>query len=57
MERAFALGTQAARHPLRRALPPPPVLRESAPANRWENTRLFLMTFVAGFIAFYGLIA
>jgi len=25
--------------------------------DRWENTRLFLMTFVAGFIAFYGLIA
>ncbi|MBB5685559.1 hypothetical protein FHS49_001567 [Sphingobium boeckii] len=27
------------------------------PGDRWENTRLFLMTFVAGFLAFYGMIA
>ena len=49
MERALA--NAAARHPVRRTLPPP------APVDRRENVRLFLMTFVAGFLAFYGLIA
>ena len=55
MERALSLGAQSARHPLRRALSSAPVV-EDTKIDRWENTRLFLMTFVAGFIAFYGMI-
>lgn len=56
MEQAFSLSNAAARHPVRRALPPSPVVMEET-IDRWENTRLFLMTFVAGFLAFYGMIA
>lgn len=38
-------------HPLRRVIP------VTGPArNRAEDVRLFLMTFVAGFLAFTGLI-
>jgi len=40
------------------AAPPARLLSPPVPAeDRWENTRLFLMTFAAGFLAFYGLIA
>ena len=61
MERALALTNEAPRHPLRRLIPSLPAIAAGEIAesgeDRWENTRLFLMTFVAGFIAFYGMIA
>ena len=53
MEDAYA--NPAAVHPIRRALPRPAPL--VGRPDRREDVRLFLMTFVAGFIAFYGLIA
>ena len=57
MNRRLVLTNEAARHPLRRSLPPPP--REESPAARRgdEDVKLFLLSFVAFFICFYTMIA
>lgn len=56
MEPSLALNNDAAQHWLRRALPvpPPSPAITSAPMS---DRKLFLLTFCAGFLAFYGFIA
>ncbi|NJM51386.1 MAG: hypothetical protein HC843_11380 [Sphingomonadales bacterium] len=53
---------EAARHPLRRMLPPPAggvLILEPKPDTWWkkEDTHLFLLSFTAFFIVFYTFIA
>jgi hypothetical protein len=52
MTRRLVLSNEAARHPFRRALPPPKV----APArNDDSDWKLFLLSFAAFFTCFYTL--
>lgn len=54
MEPAIALATDIAGHPVRRGFPPPAIVE----ARRiGDDIRLFLMTYAAGFVVIYGLIA
>ena len=57
MQRPLVLANEAARHPVRRLFPPPAVVSIAPERAPGENLRLFLMTFVAGFLAISGLIA
>lgn len=52
MTRPLALTNDAARHPLRRRLPPPPVPRTSDD----HDLKLFVLSFTAFFICFYTFI-
>ncbi len=54
MTRRLVLTTEAARHPFRRALPPP----APAPTRRSEDAdwKLFALSFAAFFTCFYTLI-
>ncbi len=54
METAIAFANDAARHPVRRGFPPPAIY---VPPRLGNDLRLFLMTYVAGFVVIYGLIA
>jgi hypothetical protein len=55
MNNAAVFIGQPARHPFRATLP---VYRESAPvAVPLSDMQLFVMTFIAGFLAFYGFLA
>lgn len=51
MERPLAVANEAARHPLRRALPPP-----AASANGDQDLKLFVLSFTAFFVCFYTMI-
>lgn len=55
MNRRLVLTNEAARHPLRRSLPPvravPPVRDDD------QDVKLFLLSFVAFFVCFYSFIA
>ena len=55
MTRRLVLTNEAAGHPFRRTLPPPP----SVAAKRRDDSdlKLFALSFVAFFICFYTLIA
>ncbi|MEH3047077.1 hypothetical protein [Sphingomonas adhaesiva] len=56
MQRRLVLTHEAAGHPFRRSLPPPP--RVEAPARRDDQDwKLFVLSFFAFFICFYTLIA
>ena len=55
MTRRLVLTNEAAKHPFRRALPPPP--RELPRKDDDSDIRLFFLSFVAFFICFYTLIA
>jgi hypothetical protein len=56
MQRNLVLTNEGARHPFRQILPPPgpflPLL-----AQQMSDTKLFWLTFCAGFMAFYGFLA
>jgi len=54
MEPAIAFANDAARHPVRRGFPPPAIY---VPQRIGNDLRLFLMTYAAGFVFIYGLIA
>ena len=55
MTRRLVTTSEAARHPFRRALPPPVV---EAPRRRSDDdVKLFLLSFTAFFICFYTMIA
>ena len=55
MNRRLVLTNEAARHPLRRTLPPPAPVRPRR--NDDQDFRLFLLSFMAFFVCFYTLIA
>jgi hypothetical protein len=55
MDRKLVLTNEGARHWLRQIMPPPQV--EPLPRAPMSDTKLFLLTFCAGFMAFYGFIA
>lgn len=54
MNRTLVTTNEAARHPLRRSLPPPAV----APAPRGDDhdLKLFVLSFTAFFVCFYTMI-
>ncbi|SFP47971.1 hypothetical protein [Sphingomonas rubra] len=54
MTRRLVLTNEAARHPLRQTLPPPPVRRD--PRNEDQDVKLFLLSFAAFFTCFYSFI-
>ena len=54
MEPAIAFANDAAGHSIRRGFPPPAII---PPSRLGSDIRLFLMTYVAGFVLIYGLIA
>ncbi|GAA3704091.1 hypothetical protein GCM10022268_12090 [Sphingomonas cynarae] len=51
MTRRLVLTNEAARHPMRRALPPPSVPRPAK--NGDQDVKLFLLSFAAFFTCFY----
>lgn len=55
MQRRLVLTNEAARHPFRRMLPPPPRTPEVRRDD--DDWKLFVLSFVAFFICFYTLIA
>ncbi|WP_374944826.1 hypothetical protein [Sphingomonas sp.] len=55
MNRRLVLTSESARHPLRRSLPPPPVV--AAPVRDDDHDlKLFLLSFAAFFTCFYTFI-
>lgn len=54
MTRRLVLTNEAARHPLRRALPPP--IAPKPERSDDQDWKLFLLSFGAFFTAFYGFI-
>ncbi len=54
MKRRLVITNEAARHPFRQALPPPPVAR--AAHNDDQDWKLFMLSFAAFFICFYTLL-
>lgn len=54
MTRRLVLTNEAARHPMRRSLPPPPALR-SRPSDD-QDMKLFVLSFTAFFVCFYSFI-
>ena len=55
MTRRLVLTNEAARHPLRRALPPPVPRRPARDED--SDWKLFLLSFAAFFTCFYSFIA
>jgi hypothetical protein len=51
MNRRLVLTNEAARHPLRRTLPPPP--KPVRAKNGDQDVKLFLLSFAAFFTCFY----
>jgi hypothetical protein len=54
MNRPLALTNEAARHPFRQSLPPPVMVEEVR--EPLTNGAFFLLSFVSGFIIFFGMI-
>ena len=54
MTRRLVLTTEAARHPFRRSLPPPAVVR--ARRGDDQDLKLFALSFAAFFTCFYSFI-
>jgi hypothetical protein len=54
VKRAIVLTNEAARHPFRRALPPPAMAEEAR--EPLTDGAFFLLSFVSGFIIFFGMI-
>ena len=55
MTRRLVLTNEAARHPLRRSLPPPP--RPVVRPDDDKDWKLFVLSFAAFFTCFYSFIA
>lgn len=53
MTRRLVLTNEAARHPMRRSLPPPPQMVARSDDN---DVRLFFLSFAAFFTCFYSFI-
>lgn len=51
MQRSIVTANEAARHPLRRSLPPP-----AAPRGDDQDLKLFVLSFTAFFVCFYTMI-
>jgi hypothetical protein len=56
MDRKLVLTNEGARHWLRQIMPPPQVEPRLA-RQPMSDTKLFWLTFCAGFMAFYGFLA
>lgn len=54
MKRRLVLTNEAARHPIRRMLPPPLIAKPRRSDD--EDWKLFLLSFAAFFTAFYSFI-
>ena len=54
MNRPLVTANEAARHPLRRSLPPPVAV--AAPRGDDHDLKLFVLSFTAFFVCFYTLI-
>jgi hypothetical protein len=54
MNRRLVLTNEAARHPFRQTLPPPPAVRGKRSDD--QDWKLFVLSFAAFFICFYTLI-
>lgn len=55
MKRRLVLTNEAARHPFRQRMAPPP--RIVAPRDGDDDVKLFLLSFAAFFTAIYGFVA
>jgi hypothetical protein len=55
MDRKLVLTNEGARHPFRQMLPTGPFVPPEA--QPMSDAKLFLLTFCAGFMAFYGFLA
>lgn len=55
MTRQLVLTNEAAAHPLRRMLPPPPAQAKSKPSDDRDG-KLFVLSFAAFFVCFYTFI-
>lgn len=55
MQRRLVLSNEAARHPMRRQLPPPPAPPKIVDQD--QDWKLFVLSFVAFFICFYTFFA
>jgi hypothetical protein len=53
MDRKLVLTNEASRHPSRQMLPPPELFLPLSP-EPMSDRKLFLLTFCAAFMAFYG---
>ena len=54
MNRPLVMTNEAARHPMRRSLPPP--VMPLAPRGDDHDLKLFVLSFTAFFVCFYTLI-
>jgi hypothetical protein len=54
MKRALALTNEAARHPFRQSMPPP--VLATPKREPLTNGAFFMISFVSGFIIFFGMI-
>lgn len=54
MKRRLVLTNEAARHPFRQRLPRPAVRAIEAVPDDSNDLKLFVMSFTAFFVAFYG---
>jgi hypothetical protein len=54
MRRSLALTNEGARHPFRRIMPPP--VLDAPTREPLTNTAFFMVSFVSGFIIFFGMI-
>ena len=54
MQRRLVITNEAARHPIRRMLPPPPAIRPARDQD--QDWKLFLLSFTAFFICIYTFI-
>lgn len=56
MDRKLVLTNEGARHPFRQMLPPPAPFIPFGP-EPMSDTKLFLLTFCAAFMAIYGFLS
>jgi hypothetical protein len=57
MRRALVLTNESARHPFRRSLPPRVTALSRSDSDDDQDWKLFMLSFTAFFVSFYGFIA